>query len=167
MVAGDFQRQFPCHAKCTNRKRWLSLAALAGRTDLESNPQIDAELFHSAPQASYQGIEFLEFATDAKDARRLGEALQPLGFAQAGEHRSKDVSLWRNGGVNVILNHESHSWADEFHRRHGVSLCAMAWRVKGAANVLQRAQDYGYPIWHEKHGPDERALAAVCAPTAA
>ena len=130
----------------------------------KANPHIDAQLFHSAPQASYQGIEFLEFATDAKDAQALGEALQPLGFAQAGEHRSKDVSLWRNGGVNVILNHESHSWADEFHRRHGVSLCAMAWRVKGAANVVQRAQDYGYPIWHEKHGPDERALAAVCAP---
>lgn len=127
-------------------------------------PQSDAPLFSSAPLARYDGVEFIEFAASDDDACALGAALRPLGFAQAGEHRSKKVELWRNGGANVIINHQPHSWADNFYQRHGVSLCAQAWRVKGAAQLLKRAQDYGYPLWQEAHGPDERELPAICAP---
>ncbi len=147
----------------TAKDGWRSLLWLEEQTRIPQMPN-DAQLFHSAPLPTYQGVEFIEFATDETGADALGEALRPLGFTHAGEHRSKQVDWWRNGGANIIINHQPHSWADDFHQRHGISLCAMAWRVKGAAQLLQRAQDYGYPLWQEKHGPDERALPAICAP---
>lgn len=147
----------------TAKDGWRSLLWLEEQTRI-TQQNSDAALFHSAPLPEYESVAFIEFAADESDADILAQALRPLGFAHAGKHRSKQVDWWRNGEASIIINHQPHSWADDFHRRHGISLCAMAWSVKGAAQLFKRAQDYGYPLWQEKHGPDERALPAICAP---
>ncbi|MCF3998543.1 4-hydroxyphenylpyruvate dioxygenase, partial [Pseudomonas aeruginosa] len=60
------------------------------------------ELFAPPPASLCDGIEFLEFAVDETLGARLGQWLQRLGFARAGEHRSKNVSLLRQGDINLV-----------------------------------------------------------------
>ncbi|AKR83381.1 TPA: TIM barrel protein [Klebsiella pneumoniae] len=118
-------------------------------------PTCDADLFSPPPLPVYHGLEFIEFAASAAEAQRLGQHLQALGFQHEGSHRSRQVTLWRNGGARIVINHQPHSWADHFYQRHGVSLCAMALRVEQSASLVARARALGYATWlaTERHMP--------------
>ena len=52
-------------------------------------------------------------------------------------HRHKNVTLYRQGEINFIINAEPNSFAQRFARLHGPSVCAMAFRVKDAAQGLR------------------------------
>lgn len=127
-------------------------------------PESRAPLFAPVELPLYAGLEFIEFATAPAQAGELGQRLAQLGFVEEGSHRSKRVSLWRNGGARVVVNAQPHSWADHFHQRHGVSLCAMALRVSQSAAIVERARAYGYATWQGDAGPNESPIPAVCAP---
>ena len=127
-------------------------------------PESRAPLFAPVELPLYAGLEFIEFAAAPAQAGELGQKLAQLGFAEEGSHRSKRVSLWRNGGARVVVNAQPHSWADHFHQRHGVSLCAMALRVSQSAAIVERARAYGYATWQGDAGPNESPIPAVCAP---
>lgn len=127
-------------------------------------PTCDADLFSPPPLPVYHGLEFIEFAASAAEAQRLGQHLQALGFQHEGSHRSRQVTLWRNGGARIVINHQPHSWADHFYQRHGVSLCAMALRVEHSASLVARARALGYATWQGDAGPNETPIPAICAP---
>ena len=55
------------------------------------------------------GFEFVEFS--APEPGLLEAAFAELGFAKVAEHRSKNVHLWRQGGINFIVNYEPQSVA--------------------------------------------------------
>jgi 4-hydroxyphenylpyruvate dioxygenase len=110
------------------------------------------------------GIEFLEFAVDETARQELAGFLQTLGFHRAGRHRSKSVDLYRQGGVNLVLNAEQDSAAAEHFQLHGVSVCAMAIRVDDTARTLERARTLLCPEWQEPVGAGERRIPAVRAP---
>mgnify|MGYP001952267574 CR=1 FL=1 len=121
-------------------------------------------LFDTPPASRYHGVEFLEFAVDEAAGAKLSGWLERLGFAKAGEHRSKDVSLLRQGDINIVLNAEPYSFAHGFFEAHGPSLCATALKVKDGATALQRAIDYrGHP-YRGLVGPNEREVPAMRAP---
>ncbi len=127
-------------------------------------PESGAPLFNPAQLPVCAGLEFIEFAASPAQASELGQRLTQLGFAEEGTHRTKRVSLWRNGGARVVVNAQPHSWADHFHQRHGVSLCAMALRVSQSAAIVERARAYGYATWQGDAGPNESPIPAICAP---
>ncbi len=110
------------------------------------------------------GIEFLEFAVDERTGPELASFLQTLGFRHAGRHRSKAVDLYRNGGVNLVLNAEQDSAASEHFHLHGPSVCAMAIRVDDPARTQTRARALLCPDWQEPIGMGERRIPAVRAP---
>ncbi|MBU3056254.1 3-dehydroshikimate dehydratase QuiC [Pseudomonas indica] len=126
---------------------------------------IEPGVLFTPPAASrYDGIEFLEFAVDEAVGARLAGWLERLGFARAGQHRSKDVSLLRQGDINIVLNAEPYSFAHNFFEAHGPSLCATALRVKNETAALQRACDYRGQPYRGLVGPNEREIPAVRAP---
>ena len=131
----------------------------------QENYAIEPGVLFTPPEASrYNGVEFLEFAVDQESGANLSNWLQRLGFAKAGQHRSKDVSLLRQGDINIVLNAEPYSFAHSFHEAHGPSLCATALRVKNAADGLQRACDYRGQPYRGLVGPNELEIPAVRAP---
>jgi 4-hydroxyphenylpyruvate dioxygenase len=73
-------------------------------------------LFETPPASEYNGIEFLEFAVDESLGAKLSNWLERLGFVKAGQHRSKSVSLLRQGDINLILNAEPYSFGHSFSR---------------------------------------------------
>ncbi len=116
-----------------------------------------------APPA-LSGIEFVEFAVDAAAAEELGAFLGTLGFRLAGRHRSKAVTLHRNGDANLVLNAEPDSAASERFEQHGPCACAMAFRVDDPGRALARAEALLCPTWRERTGEGERRIPAVRAP---
>ncbi len=126
-------------------------------------PNLDI-LFATPPASEYDGIEFLEFAVDESLGAKLAHWLGRLGFVKAGEHRSKNVTLLRQGDINLILNAEPYSFAHSFFEAHGPSLCATAVRVKDSASALARAVAYKGQPYRGLVGPNELELAAVRAP---
>ena len=110
------------------------------------------------------GFEYVEFAVDEAAGRDLANFLRTLGFHHAGRHRSKAVDLYRQGGVNLVLNSQQDSAAAEHFEMHGPSVCAIALRVDNAARAVARANALLSPEWHEPVGVGEREVPAVRAP---
>jgi len=81
------------------------------------------------------GFEFVEYT--APNAAELGDLFESMGFSRVGRHRSKNVSLYRQGNINFIVNAEPNCLAQQFAREHGPSACAMAFRVNDAAHALR------------------------------
>ncbi len=63
------------------------------------------------------GFEFVEYT--APDTEALGKLFESLGFVAVAKHRSKNVTLYRQGEINFIVNAEPDSFAQAFARVHG------------------------------------------------
>jgi 4-hydroxyphenylpyruvate dioxygenase-like putative hemolysin len=74
------------------------------------------------------GFEFIEYA--APDPAAMGALFERMGFTAIARHRHKNVLLYRQGGINFIVNAEPDSFAQRFARLHGPSICAIAFRVQ-------------------------------------
>jgi len=105
------------------------------------------------------GFEFVEYT--GPDPQQLAALFERMGFVAAARHRSKNVTLYQQGGVNFILNAEPQSFAQAFARLHGPSICAIAFRVKDAASAYQRALKLGAKPVHGKLGPMELNIPAI------
>jgi 4-hydroxyphenylpyruvate dioxygenase len=105
------------------------------------------------------GFEFVEFA--APDPSVLEQAFQLLGFTKVARHRSKDVTLWRQGDINFIINNEPRSTAWYFAREHGPCACGMAFRVKDAHTAYKHALEQGAEPIEIPTGPMEVRLPAI------
>src|SRR3546814_8860074 len=84
-----------------------------------------------------------------------------MGFTLIARHRSKDVQLWRQGGINLIANYEPKSPAAYFAAEHGPSACGMGWRVRDAAKAYAEAVARGAEPVEVNPGPLELRLPAI------
>ena len=107
------------------------------------------------------GIEFVEFAADQADAQELGHILTGLGFNEAGHHVSKDVSVWRQGDINIVINTDREGFANSAHVVHGTSVCDVGLRVENAAATLARAKMLGAQVFTQPVGPGELEIPAI------
>jgi 4-hydroxyphenylpyruvate dioxygenase len=105
------------------------------------------------------GFEFVEYA--APDPAALGALFEHMGFRRAARHRSKDVTLYRQGDVNFVVNAEPGSFAQAFARVHGPCICALAFRVHDAAAAYARALELGAWAVEGKAGPMELNIPAL------
>ncbi|MBL8833763.1 MAG: 4-hydroxyphenylpyruvate dioxygenase [Rhodospirillales bacterium] len=105
------------------------------------------------------GFEFVEYTSP--DVKGLEKLFVSLGFAAVARHRSKDVTLYRQGDVNFVVNAEPDSFAQAFARVHGPSACAMAFRVADAAAAFKRAVSLGARPFAGKVGPMELNIPAI------
>ena len=87
------------------------------------------------------GFEFVEYT--APDPELLRSLFERMGFPVTARHRSKNVTLHKQGDVNFIINAEPGSFGQRFAQQHGPSACAMAFRVKDAAKAFKRAVELG------------------------
>ena len=83
------------------------------------------------------GIEFIEYTTSAPQA--LGVVLERMGFQPVARHRSREVMLYRQGELNVIVNAHAHGRA----LPQRPSIAAIALRVRDASAAYHRALERG------------------------
>ncbi|MFC3443244.1 bifunctional sugar phosphate isomerase/epimerase/4-hydroxyphenylpyruvate dioxygenase family protein [Sphingobium rhizovicinum] len=91
-----------------------------------------------APPAAVRP-EFVEFAVNAQDAPALEQMFGSLGFARTGVHRTKAVTRWQAGSVNLVINAQPDSFGQGFERAHGPSICAVGLAVPDRDAVAARA----------------------------
>lgn len=104
---------------------------------------------HDAPPATISatnpagtdGFEFVEFAHP--EPEQLARLFEQMGYVEVARHKTKDISIWRQGKINYILNREPNSHAARFVAEHGPCAPAMAWRVVDAKHALKRVLDLG------------------------
>ncbi len=105
------------------------------------------------------GFEFVEFASPVSNV--LEPLFEQMGFTRVADHRSKDVSLYRQGGINFIINRESKSPAAYFAAEHGPAACGMAFRVRDSQFAYKRALELGAQPVETQTGPMELRLPAI------
>ena len=106
-----------------------------------------------------QGFEFIEYA--APDPKAMGGLFERMGFKAIARHRHKNVLLYRQGGINFIVNAEPDSFAQRFARQHGPSICAIAFRVQDAKAAYERAISLGAWGYAGQAGPGELNIPAI------
>jgi 4-hydroxyphenylpyruvate dioxygenase len=105
------------------------------------------------------GFEFVEYT--APDVAQLYALFERMGFRAVARHRAKDVTLFRQGQVNFIVNAEPESHGSRFALAHGPSACAMAFRVKNAPKAYEKLVALGAKPFHNTVGPMELNIPAI------
>lgn len=105
------------------------------------------------------GFEFIEYA--APDPVAMGALFERMGFQAIARHRHKNVTLYRQGEINFIINAEPDSFAQRFARLHGPSVCAIAFRVADAKAAYERALSLGAWGYAQSAGPGELNIPAI------
>jgi 4-hydroxyphenylpyruvate dioxygenase len=116
-----------------------------------------ADLFENP--IGLDGFEFVEFCAPAKGV--LEPVFESMGFSHVASHRSKDVQLWRQGGINLVANYEPRSAAWYFAREHGPSACGMAFRVRDARKAYAELLERGAEPVQVETGPMELHIPAI------
>jgi 4-hydroxyphenylpyruvate dioxygenase len=128
-------------AKRVANDGWRSLTLLKDQAGL--TPRLP-------PRVQIRGVDFVEFAVDATESPKLEAMFRKLGFTHAGAHRSKDVSLWRQGNISFVVNRDTTGWARAHWETHGASICAMALRVDNAEDALARAAALNFETFRQR-----------------
>jgi 4-hydroxyphenylpyruvate dioxygenase len=113
------------------------------------------------PRAACHGTEFVEFALDETSEETFNGLMRGLGFARAGVHRTKSVTRWSQGGINIVANTEKEGFAHSFYLTHGPAVCALGLRVDDAAATLDRARGLLDQPFSQAVGPNELEIPAV------
>jgi len=104
------------------------------RTDRES-------LADATNPLGLDGIEFIEFSTAKPQA--LGQVLEMMGFRPVARHRSREVLLYRQGDMNVIINAHAGGLPRSVQPNDTPVIAAIALRVRDAASAYRYALDRG------------------------
>ena len=113
------------------------------------------------PKVPAKGFEFIEFAVDATGASKLEAVLTSMAFRRERQHRSKQVALWRQGAVNIVINRDDAGHAAEAVREHGPCVCDMGLRVRDAAETVARAKALGTQNFSQEVGLGELDIPAI------
>jgi 4-hydroxyphenylpyruvate dioxygenase len=105
------------------------------------------------------GFEFVEFCAPQKGV--IEPVFEAMGFTRIAHHRSKDVDLWRQGGINLIVNYQPRSHAAYFAAEHGPSACGMAFRVRDAQAAYAAAIERGAEPVETQTGVMELRIPAL------
>ncbi len=70
------------------------------------------------------GIEFIEYA--ARKPQALGLVLEMMGFRPVARHRSREVLLYRQGGLNVVVNADPTDAKGAGHGSAAPTICPIA-----------------------------------------
>jgi 4-hydroxyphenylpyruvate dioxygenase len=106
-------------------------------------------------------VEFVEFAVAGDSGEELVQLLSSLGFEETHQHKSKQVSLMRQGDINLVLNREPASLAHHHFEKHGTSVCALAFSTPSLKQVMKRADLFKCSRFSNQTGPGELNIPAI------
>jgi len=122
---------------------------------------------HDAPAAQISaenpagtdGFGFVEYAHPNPAA--LHQLFTTMGFSAVAKHRSKAITLYRQGDVNYLVNEEPGSHAALFAAEHGPCAASMAFRVVDAAHAYAHALKHGAEPAHGNLAMDIPAIQGI------
>ncbi|MEO8527310.1 MAG: TIM barrel protein [Caldimonas sp.] len=178
-IFNDQFRETPNRRTAVDAMRSLLLLESQGRAQLQGvRDAAPAGAAHDAASRTLQRIElfdpprvpvldgfaFLEFGVDDAAAQALGTVLEQLGFTSAGSHRTKAVTLYRQGGIQLVVNAEPASPARTRFDAQGPSVCAIGLATEEPLQAANRAAALLSARHESPRGAHELQLPAIIAP---
>lgn len=112
-------------------------------------------------RASVESVAFVEFSTGEDDAEELIALLKTMGFRKVGQHRSKQVTRYQQGEINILINTDDDGFASAAYAVHGTSAYAMALMVDDAQAALERAIALGAESFCQDVANSELDIPAI------
>jgi 4-hydroxyphenylpyruvate dioxygenase len=116
------------------------VAAVAHRLNQESamnaQPNLGMQVTTFENPMGIDGFEFVEFAAPAGRGGELHALFKNMGFSAALKHKSRPITVYRQGGVNFLVNEDPDSFAADFAAQHGPCACGFAIRFKKPADQV-------------------------------
>jgi 4-hydroxyphenylpyruvate dioxygenase len=173
-IFNDVFRETPNRRTATDAMRSLLLlesrarprlldAAAAGDRIAQTAAQRTA-LFDPPAMPPLSGISFIEFAVDEAGSAALGVMLEQLGFQPAGRHRSKQVKLYAQGEIRLIVNSQPDSFARTRFDLQGASVCALGLGTTEPVAAAARASALLSKRFDSPRGQHELQMPAIVAP---
>ena len=173
-IFNDQFRETPNRRTATDAMRSLLWLESRVRSRLEASGDHDrlwrqtatgAWLFKPPAVPVLNGVAFVEFAVDTANAATLGTLLASLGFHLAGQHRSKDVQLYAQGDIRLVVNAEPDSFASQrFERQGGPGMCAIGLGTPLPDQAAARASALLSAAADTPRRPDELHIPAIVSP---
>jgi 4-hydroxyphenylpyruvate dioxygenase len=138
----------------------LSLVHLMDRVR-RAEPAVADGLPAIPPPAQVEAVEFLEFATGGTEVAEVEALLTALGFARVGQHVSKAVGVWRQGGINILVNSETTGFAHSAYVTRGTTVSEIALRVGDAPATMQRAMALGTQPFEQATAEGELPIPGI------
>ncbi|WP_290701067.1 sugar phosphate isomerase/epimerase and 4-hydroxyphenylpyruvate domain-containing protein [Amphritea sp.] len=149
-IFNDEFRSSPAAEKAIDGIR--SLIWLDEKTSKQATKEVDEGI---------TDVEFIEFALPKNSDKNLLELLNAMGFSETHIHRSKNVTLMRQGNINLVMNREPSSQAHEHFETHGTSVCALAMKTNNLKRTFERAKHYHCQCFMNQAGPGELNIPAI------
>ena len=153
----QFRGGSPKRIAVDGRRSLLNLMDEIGRGD----PSLPGAPLAMPPPVAVEGIAFVEFAADEAERTELEQMFGALGFAPVGRHIHKDVGLWRQGDINLLINTDRDGFAHAAYAMHGTSVCDIGLKVADAAATISRARALLAEPFEQPNGPGELTIPAV------
>jgi 4-hydroxyphenylpyruvate dioxygenase len=116
---------------------------------------------HTADGPGIDDIAFAEIACSGADAARLKAMLAALGFVHTHTHNTMNVALYRQGGVDIVVNEQKNCVAASYGLLHGLSVFALAFSVRNLPAMLERVVAHRGGEVHHHGGPIGPRIPAI------
>ncbi|ACP21493.1 putative 4-hydroxyphenylpyruvate dioxygenase protein (plasmid) [Sinorhizobium fredii NGR234] len=113
------------------------------------------------PRVDVKGVAFVEFTASEEEAVELEALIRTIGFRRAARHRTKQVLVYRQGAINLVINTEREGFASASYLVHGTSAYAFGLMVDDAAATAERARALGAEPFEQAVGPGELMVPAI------
>jgi 4-hydroxyphenylpyruvate dioxygenase len=107
----------------------------------EAREPLQDSFSDEANPIALDGVEFIEYATSRPQA--LGQVLEMMGFRPVARHRSREVTLYRQGSINIVLNAHPRDADGATHGEDVPAIAAVALRVRDARAAYRYVLDHG------------------------
>jgi 4-hydroxyphenylpyruvate dioxygenase len=124
-------------------------------------PDVAMDVPEMPARSAVGGVSFVEFTIDEAEAPQLEALFRTLGFRKAAKHKSKNVVVFRQGDINLVINMDERGFANASYLVHGASAYAMGLMVDDAEAALARALALGAERFEQPLDPGEIEMPAV------
>ncbi|MBD9371939.1 sugar phosphate isomerase/epimerase and 4-hydroxyphenylpyruvate domain-containing protein [Rhizobium sp. ARZ01] len=124
-------------------------------------PDCPMDVPEMPPRSTVEGFAFVEFAIDEAEAPQLVALIETLGFRKTAKHKTKNVTVFRQGDIKLVLNTEERGFAGSSYLVHGASAYAMGLMVDDAKAALARALALGAERFQQPLDRGEIEMPAV------
>jgi 4-hydroxyphenylpyruvate dioxygenase len=118
-------------------RRQLTSSAIQ-ESAMNAQPNLGMQVTTFENPMGIDGFEFVEFAAPAGRGQELHELFRKMGFTAVLKHKSRPITVYRQNGVNFLVNEDPDSFAADFAAKHGPCACGFAIRFKMPADEVCR-----------------------------
>lgn len=126
-----------------------------------ANPALSLDVPAMPDRSRVEGIAFVEFTVDENEAPDFEAMIATLGFRREALHKTKNVTIFRQGDIRLVVNADARGFAGSSYLVHGTSAYAMGLLVENARAAQARAVALGAEAFEQPLDPGEIEMPAV------